>query len=141
MTLPLKRFKFRPLDKKSNVFIITKNNGRLSCSKRFSTQEILTVPFVEFPRERNTLRNVIVGDVDESIGKEIYNNMNDVDEDVVWESVPLKDVQYLSALMKVPLVIVLNCYCDVETKEVYHDLNYSENCLELPTSFESGSYT
>lgn len=123
-SLPIQNFSYRFLNKKSKVYFITKKNA----PDVITTRQLYTVPFKN--KETDEVRNVVLGYINKSYGVGLYEELCKTHDDIMLNSMDLDEFQYRSQLMKLPLVVMMNSYCDVRDHEVYFELYYNKNEID-----------
>jgi hypothetical protein len=141
----IKQYSFRFLADSRPVFYI---NKMAKCQPRnFYSSLLYTEPF--YSKERDEVRNVIVGYTSKGIGAsklaEVLRedtSIRGADNDylVTMEKMPLEHFKHLSSVLKIPLVVIVNSFCDMEDQTEHYELyyHYNQHKYSVPDRFLGG---
>lgn len=119
----IKQYRFQYLPDNTNVYYI---------GKRLSTRSYAHIMYTEphISKEKKDVTNVLIGYCNEMYAHNKRSNI-DTDCDILCE--PLTNMKYLSQLYKLPLIVEINTFCDIEDAqeciEAYYYFNGNDQKL------------
>ena len=115
-------YSFKYMDDCRKIYYLTQNTPKKNPT--FYNRKLYTTPFEN--RKGETM-NVLLGYSLESACIQKINDLETIGklyEGLKIETVPLKDFKYLSSALNIPLIVLLNSYCDVYNQEEHSELFY-----------------
>jgi len=134
----IERYSFRYFDNKRPVYFIERTPKHGQIRDHFATRNLYTTP-IWIPRER-AARNALLGFSNEDHCAWILSQGIEVakeeDCEISVKSGSLKDLKYLANVLHVPLIVIMNAYCDIiehtDTAELFFHLNRSNSvCKDI----------
>ncbi len=123
----IKNYSFRYLDSKHNIYYISKTEKNRP--KNFYSSLVYTRPF--HSKEKNETRNVLIGYISKDMGDikvhEFMDVLKDEEYDLVLKKMSLEDFKHLSSILRTPLIVILNSFCEMKDHTEQYELFYYFN--------------
>jgi hypothetical protein len=129
--LMFKSYQCRFVEYKRPVYAVVKYNDT-NTTKSFINSQFMTAPFRSATNAFDTY-NVLLTFTCQRQAELFCDQLYNCDQ-VKTKPEPaqyiLDNLSYLTSKLNIPLVVVLNSYCDIDTKEEHHEIFYTSRHLD-----------
>lgn len=123
---------YRYIDGRKKVYTIGRNPKEVQY-RHFYKVELYTRPL--YNPNKKDVRNALVAFNSQSQGENVVAELlsrtdlpdTRASHDLIVEGIKLDDLKYLSSVLKMPLIVLMNSFCNVEDQDVHHEVFYYFN--------------
>ena len=130
MTPTISNYSYRYLDNKSKIYYVTRK-PITSTSHHFYTSELYTAPMQNRNERDKIPSNVLIGYINADTCSDLlldvqHRSSKGSSSEYLHEMrcSCLQEMKYLSTILRIPLVVVINMFCDIESKTEEYELFY-----------------
>ena len=141
----IRNYSYRYLDNKQQVFVISKrmnSSHEKKTSRRVEgllRQQLFSAPFYQINTQTTT--NAILAFMSEDFCEATMHDLPclDCDKTLITETtrVHLDELKYISNIMKLPMIVLVNAYCDMTDNNEQNELFYH---FDKQVDFTSHNY-
>jgi ADP-heptose:LPS heptosyltransferase len=134
---PITHYNYRYLHHNEPLYYIQKHPKKSPSVPHTWQSEIYTAPLYRL-KDQNS-HNVLIGYASENLCEFVASQVEPaVDSKLLVCKTDLREFKYLSKLMRIPMIVVLNVYCNIESTNEEFELfyHYSKGNYTYATIFD-----
>ena len=130
----IRKYSCKYLDNKHTVYAISSNVRQLNRGLSFKNHDCLTIPF--YSHVKSDTYNVLTTFLHEEHARAYAKTISSDETECASIQYSLVDISYYGRQMNMPVVVIIDGWCDLSTKDESFDIFYTSRYLETTKDYD-----